>query len=298
MAHKTFRRLFLAHAGAARPTLGAMADLEAILEVGVGRSQLQHSTVQLDPAAFLRHWAEHVAKEREADLAVRQTEVSDLYLACACACGNVRAIAELDRLYLSEVGLYLSKQETTPDFIQEVRQLLRERLLVAKDGEQPRIAEYRGRGPLGGWLRVAAVRTAINLREAQARHQGAVPIDRFPLRAAGADPELGYMKARYAKEFATAFERTLRALPSRERHVLRLHFLEGASTEEIGALYRVHRTTVLRWVEKARKTILDETRRLLEERLGLPAREFESLMQLVASRLDVSLSQALKKTET
>ena len=66
--------------------------------------------------------------------------------------------------------------------------------------------------------------------------------------------------------------------------------------EQIGALYGVHRATVARWIASAREGIAGTTRRLLAERLGMPALEIESLVRLCQSRLDVGFS-ALGATE-
>ena len=48
-----------------------------------------------------------------------------------------------------------------------MRQRLRERLFVGSDGEPARLASYSGRGPLGTWVRIAAIRLALNLRRSE-----------------------------------------------------------------------------------------------------------------------------------
>ncbi|WP_395812894.1 sigma factor-like helix-turn-helix DNA-binding protein [Archangium minus] len=52
----------------------------------------------------------------------------------------------------------------------------------------------------------------------------------------------------------------LAALPSRERTVLRLHLVEGLSLERIGTVYRTHKSTVSRWLARAREEVLAGTR--------------------------------------
>ena len=57
----------------------------------------------------------------------------------------------------------LTRLGREPMFVDEVRQVLRTKLLVG-DGAPPKIADYSGRGPLDGWVRAAAVRAAIDLK--------------------------------------------------------------------------------------------------------------------------------------
>ena len=51
--------------------------------------------------------------------------------------------------------------------------------------------------------------------------------------------------------------------------------IDGMTITEIGALYRVHASTVARWIARSRQTILDQTRRLLRDRLRLGTQELE-----------------------
>ncbi len=75
--------------------------------------------------------------------------------------------------------------------------------------------------------------------------------------------------------------------------MLRLYFMSGLSLEKIGAHYRVHQSTVTRWIAAARSAILGTTRRLIGQRLQLSPTEFDSLAGLLRSELDLSLSVLL-----
>ena len=101
-------------------------------------------------------------------------------------------------------------------------------------------------------MRVAAVRAALDLmRAGGARNGGDVEPD--DLASDESSPELDYVKERYAPQFKAAFQDALRALDSEQRNVLRLHVVEGLNIDEIGALFRVHRSTVARWIAGARQ---------------------------------------------
>jgi RNA polymerase sigma-70 factor (ECF subfamily) len=238
--------------------------------------------INVDPERF----ADHVTTRLPEGEAPLEKHAGDLFLTCALTAGDSRAVAAFERCFLSEISSYLAKDH--PAVADEAKQLLRERLLL---GPTPRIASYAGRGPLGAWLRMAAVRTARDLLRAQKQH---LPLEEGQLRSAAPDPEMSYLKQRYGREFKSAFQSVLESLPKRERTILRLYFFDAMTVTEIGAVYRVHASTVARWIARSRQTILSETRRLLRDRLRLSSREFESLMAVVQSRLDVSLHQLLR----
>jgi len=83
-------------------------------------------------------------------------------------------------------------------------------------------------------------------------------------------------------------------LTAEQRNLLRLHFLDGLNIEKIGAVMQVHRATVARWIAAAREEILENVRRDLNQRLRLEPSEFESLVNLVRSQLQVSILRYLK----
>ncbi len=52
--------------------------------------------------------------------------------------------------------------------------------------------------------------------------------------------------------------------------MLRLHFLEGLSLNQIGAMYQVNKSTISRRMARARETLLERTRERLEQRWPCP----------------------------
>jgi RNA polymerase sigma-70 factor (ECF subfamily) len=78
--------------------------------------------------------------------------------------------------------------------------------------------------------------------------------------------------------------------------VLRLHVVEGLNIDEIGALFKVHRSTVARWIAAARTQVLTDARKQLRAELGLSAGEFDSLAGVVRSQLDLSVAGILVKS--
>ena len=219
--------------------------------------------------------------------------MEDLELARAVARGDAAAIRRFDELVRPDIEAAARRFDGSRAFVDEVRQAVRVRLLVAPPGGRPRIEAYEGRGPLRRWVEVVALRVALNLRQAAA--PAAAPeavladlVDREP------DPELKHLKTLYRAEFRAALEAALAGLPDRQRALLRLAYAEGVKLAQIGALYGVHESTASRWVSQAAAAVADETRRLLVERLAVGGATVDQLARMVKSGLDLSIARILR----
>jgi RNA polymerase sigma-70 factor (ECF subfamily) len=289
MSSRRLAQLLLSRAGPNSQELAAVPDLGGAVSRLLTRARAAWPHVDVDAERFVLYVAERLAAAADLGAALATVHAEDLYLACALAQRHPHAIREFEHRFLPEVSAYVARTQSSPAFAEDVKQVLREQLLVGRAGAPPKIASYAGSGPLGGWLRVVAVRLARNLLRAQKNHLALDGRDGIPIRSASPDPEMSYLKQRYGREFRQAFQSVLTSLPTQERTILRLFFFDGMTVNQIGALYNVHGSTVSRRIARSRQTIFNETRRLLHERLRLGSREFESLMALVQSRLDVSL---------
>lgn len=243
----------------------------------------------VDPAAFLAHVAA-MAPTPDARAAVR---APDLYLAFACASGAPAALAALEREHLSRMREFAAAVDASPAFVSELAQRLRAKLLVPSPTEPAKIATYAGRGSLGGWIRIAAVRLARDLAQEERRSFGAgVPSD-DEIDPREIDPELGHWKRAYGAAVSTAMQEALAALPSEARTLLKLHYVDGLSIDQVGIAFGKSRATGARMLAAARMELLAEIRRRLVATVGISPSEAESLIAFVRSRLDVSLGQAL-----
>jgi RNA polymerase sigma-70 factor len=217
---------------------------------------------------------------------------ADLYLACACIHRVPRALETFEQKFMSRVPEFVARMKLSPETYDDLCQRIRERVLLPVGEQPPRMSEYSGRGPLLGWLRVVAMRLAIDLIRQRAPAEQLDSDDR--LLGTGGDPELQYLKQRYQSEFREALRSGLQKLSAERRNVLRLYFVDRLTLLEIGALYRVGKSTVFRWIAGAQEQLLTEARRFLRERLGLSPAEFDSLANAVRSQLDFSLPALLR----
>ena len=219
----------------------------------------------------------------------------DLALSWACASGQPGAVAEFERRFgdlMERIATQYAGDATSAD---DVVQGIRARLF---SGEEARIGRYAGRGALEKWVQVTVRRAGLDFVRASGRRPdvlGDEPV--LDDRVRELDPELDYMKEAYREAFEAALADALGSLTSRQRNVLRHRLVNELRVDEIAGIYRVNRKTITRWIAAAREDLLIQVRTLLQARLQLPPEEFTSLIRLVRSRLDLSLSLALKPSD-
>jgi RNA polymerase sigma-70 factor (ECF subfamily) len=261
--------------------------LEARLREIVERAARQWPAVKLDAARFIPYLAERLpAGDATAD-ALAALHSTDLYLACACAHRDAAALRHLDEILTRAATSAAVPLDGRAD-LDELCQQLRERLLVAP---VPRITQYSGTGPLAGWIYIAARRLVLTAHGAAARERRA----RVPGEARLLDPEIDLWRRKYGAPVEAALAHALKTLTPRDRHLLRLHYVEGLSLTRIARAHRVDRSTASRWVAAARELLLDETRRELAARLNLTASTVDSILRALRSQLDLSLSPLLRE---
>jgi RNA polymerase sigma-70 factor, ECF subfamily len=294
----TLAETFLAGAAEGlRPGLAGIADLESRLDAMVRNARAQWPDVSVSADEFLGYVAARLDPAEDAVTGLETIHGEDLYLACACTRGDRRAVVTFDQRFMNEVEMALSRMRMSAATLDEIKQLVRQRLFVAGDGATPRIAEYSGRSGLRRWVRSVAVRTGLNFLR-QGRRELLVEDDRvLDGVAATEDPEIAYMKEKYRREFREAFLGALDKLQPRQQGLLRYHYVDGLNIDEIGTIYRVHRVTAYRWLEKAREDLVRTTSELLQAKLRVGDTEFDSILRMIRSQLHVSLQRYLQDRE-
>jgi len=222
----------------------------------------------------------------------KTTRWADLYLACACAQSRPGALAAFEKAFFREVDAAAAgiRGGVSAD---ELRQLVRHKLLLSQPGQKPRIAEYAGRGDLRTWLRIAATRIALDLSERAAREVPKEDDELVLMMGGSEDPELSYFRRQYTEEFRNALRDAFASLDHRDRSLLRYAFTDRLSIDSIGALFGVHRATAARWLCNAHARVASQAKQALGERLGINREELSSVLRLIQSQFDVTLDRYL-----
>lgn len=280
-----------------RDALSAITDLEGRLQDMVSAARARWPDFIIPPETFVAYVASRLPTDRGGLEALTSAHADDLYLSCACARGDRAAIAAFDRTYVAEIGVALSRMRMSNAGVDEVKQLVRQKLFVAEVGKIGKVADYSGRSGLRRWVRSVAVRTCLNYLR-KGKREILVDDDRL---LAGVseedDPEITYMKEKYRSEFREAFQEALAGLSDRQKSLLRYHYVDRLNIDEIGTIYRVHRVTAYRWLEKAREALVLQTNSLLKARLKVEEREFDSILRMIRSQLHISLQRYLGERE-
>jgi RNA polymerase sigma-70 factor (ECF subfamily) len=245
---------------------------------------------------------------------VNELQVSDLYLALACARGNEHAWWAFDqdfRRYIERVARHLASAETDAEEVIDSVYVELYGTRVVNEVRQSKFATYTGRGTLRGWLRTVVWHAVIDMH--RARHDeisiedwsegGGETHDRPGWRAEARGGE-GAMVDRIAREryravTVAALDTALATLDDHEKLLLLYYHVEGLKLREIARLVetpasplrrwfqrqskrrvtapesRVHESTVMRWLEKVYGKVLERFRAELEEQGGLSAAEIE-----------------------
>ena len=258
----------------------------------VERARAEHSELQVDLVAFARRVGECVAEDESTTL--DNIRADELYLAFACTTKDTRAIERFRQVFGADIDRVLERARSTGTPREELRQSVEVKLFAGRDGT-PHIAKYGGRGSLQGWVRVVVSRMVIDHMRSHAADAEAPVEPTFAeaLGDVGLDPGLQLLRERYRDDVHGAIEQAFGALTQKERRLLRGALLERLGTDDLGAMYGVHRTTAARWVDKARLRLVELTHAALRERLGGEEATVRGLVALVRSQLEVSVERLL-----
>lgn len=275
-----------------RDALAKDASLEPLLYQQIESGKEHWPTLDVAPEVYLSHLATVVASPSVADPRQHLSAfvAMDVFLAAACLAGNVDA----QNILLNEnrpiLRRALRKLGASPELCDEVEQRVFEKVLV---GDAPQLAGYSGRGSLAGWIRMIGVRMCRRSLGG-ARRLAGEDRDLDGLAHSDADVELGYLKGRYREQFRDAFLAAAGDLTERQRNILRQQHQDGVSIDALASLYSVHRATAARWAAAARMTLLEGTKKRLTLEMGVDTKDFDSILRLVQSQLDVGIDTLLE----
>ncbi|WNG50870.1 RNA polymerase subunit sigma-70 [Archangium minus] len=276
---------------AQRAELEAVEGLEALLRKHVEAARAAWPTVSLPVEAFVRHLARHLPAGKASEV-MRILHGADLYLACACATGEPAALRAFEQNILRYIPARLGA--LSPSMVEEVLQVLRERLLVGTEEAPPKIESYGGRGPLLTWVSITAARIAGELVDRNGRELLVTePPEAFARMLASGNPEHELLREDARQHLVEVLQKAVAALSERDRTLLRLHHFHGLTMDRLAVMYGDSRSGVARKVASAREQLLERVRAELSSRLKQGSLEMESLLGLVRSQLDISIYRML-----
>jgi RNA polymerase sigma-70 factor (ECF subfamily) len=260
------------------------AALGELLDAGLGA----WPELAADRVGFAVHLGRRIPSDVDWIEALRGRAIDDLYLAHRCLAGDPAAIRHLELTYLHELRGLLVKRGFAAGLVDDTIQTLSLRMLT---GNRPILRAYNGAGSLKAWLRITAIREAVRAT----RKQNAISAEEITdaLADTTMDPALRYQRKLYQDEFRAAFELAIASLSVRDRNLLRQSVVYGATVDDLGAIYNVHRATAAKWVAQARQRLADETKRHMVDRLQIQPTEYESILTLINSQLHVSIERVL-----
>ena len=213
--------------------------------------------------------------------------VEELYLAWWCGSGDEAAIAAFEVAYAEDLRALAGRFREVP--ADELRQQLRIKLFVGGD---PAIRDYGGTGSLKSWLRVTAVRYFIDLTRSARSQRFEQEIDEGELLGV-ADPQGSQIRAELGAAVKAAFAMAVARLAPRQRVFLRHAYVDRHTLDQIASHYSIHRTTVARTLATAREQLIAETRANVAAAVGVDNEELASVIRMLDSRIDLSLSRVL-----
>lgn len=266
---------------------------DARIEVFLERARGVFPNLRVSRDAFVEYLSRHAA-HAEALAHEGDEALLELYLAAGLDASVPAAARAFEERYLAPLGASLGRLGLSSTELDEVKQRVREKLLVKVGSQPPRVEQYAGRGRLAGLMQVVATREALTMFRKSRREAPLAEDSQAGSIAEAWDPGLEMLKGRAREAFRAAFAQAVRSLEPRERNLLRLHLLGGVTLEQLAKLYGVHRATVVRWLAAARERVLDDTKKAIGAELGLRGGELESVMNAARSRLDLSVEHLFR----
>lgn len=221
---------------------------------------------------------------------------ADLYLAAACVARVPAAIAEFVARFGDRIPKYLGRLTRNADVVAEVRQIVATRCIVGDADHAPALNSYSGAGSLEGWIRATAVREALALTRATRRQTDNVEAA-LEAQVPWVDREISLFKQIYREPVSRAFAAACAQLSADDRALLRLHYAQGVTTASLATMYGLSRATLTRRLADARDALARRVKSELRASSGVADNDFESVVKLLQSQLDLRLSMVLKEPE-
>lgn len=258
------------------------------------RTQRAHADLPAEQVSEAT-WASRLAEACPADhrnvrVAADELRVGDLWLATLLEANETGSVKRFETTLMPEIDIVVRRFEKDPDARDELRQVVRIKLLVGTPGVAAKIGQYAGHGRLAGWARTVAARVAFNAKRGERKHDSPDILEALQL---ASTPEYRCLRAERQTEFWMCLRAAFESLEPRARTVLRLRYRVGMTATAIAHSYAVHESTMSRWLAGARETLILEFEARASANLGP-----DELRRVLQSRLELSLQGLFSTTGT
>jgi RNA polymerase sigma-70 factor, ECF subfamily len=264
------------------------------------RCRKRYTTIDLPYEAFLARLEEIVSAEAAGNApdlraAISRLQLEDLYLAVACSRGDRIAWEYFADDYLAMIRKFALRACRNPSDAEDLAQNLVARLM--EDGS--RLGSYNGRGSLSAWLRVSVAHAAIDRFRRNAKQVSLEATEEESgntLPQASVDsPAEDRLDRRWGPVLCSVVTEEIRKIPTRDRLILCLYYLQAVPLKLIGRHFRVHEATASRWLDGLRRKLRKNVERELSVRYGLKSEEIQSLWVWASGVDGFSLEKVLGK---
>ncbi|MBL9008219.1 MAG: hypothetical protein JNJ46_28425 [Myxococcales bacterium] len=282
-----------------RPEVEEAAEASTDISTLIKRAEARYPELALPEERFLPFLDRCLREAAVSSSVLGSLHIEDVYLACGYGLGIEAARLQVEADHFSRIQRRLERMQLPSALIADVLQELRCRMVeMLRPDYSGRV--YSGRGSLGGWLYIAALRIAERLKKRALHelpnHDERVAHDVHDRLLPAPDAEMEHLMHSCRAAFEAALQQGLAALSCRERNLLRYHFLERLSIDQLAEIYDVHRATAARWIVRAQQHLADETRARFSAQIPIAADSMPRLLRMIRSKLDLSLSAVLQRT--
>ena len=137
-------RLSAAFISRLRPAHGKsfskVADLEELLLQLVQDGKAAWPDLELSDEQFMGHVAERLAPDPDPRKSLAQIQGKDLYLTCACARGDPKAIKAFDKRFAPRIAEAAARLDRSTAFVDDAKQAVLQKLFMSEGTAPPKIA--------------------------------------------------------------------------------------------------------------------------------------------------------------
>lgn len=257
--------------------------MSAVLDLVRSRVHIRFALTAEDFATYLNDRARATGVQDEVVSWLQTLSLDDLYLARACVLRDENAWTECSRLhfgFMREFAGRFLRREDAAEISDRV---------IADLWEKEKLARYEGRSTLRTWLGAVIAHAAIQAgKSIRRQEEGAADPDSIAEPSGtAADPE----REQAARVLADITASAIQGLPAGDKLLLRLHYEQGLSLDQIVPIVGTSKATLSRRLKHLRDAIRHEVERTAREKYRASATEVRSLVDL--SRLEIDLSALL-----